>query len=112
MIATRAHPDLVPPELLDRVVRFYDPDAVILLGSRARGEAEPDSDYDLLVVLPDDAPREKRSLRAAWEARRGWPGPVDVIPCGRSWFERKRDVVGSLAETAAHEGVLVYARAA
>jgi predicted nucleotidyltransferase len=43
MIATHQRPDLVPPELLDRVVRFYDPDLVILFGSRARGDADEDS---------------------------------------------------------------------
>ena len=55
MIEAPARPDLVPAELLDRVVRYFAPEAVILFGSHARGEAGPDSDYDLLVILPDDA---------------------------------------------------------
>jgi hypothetical protein len=36
---------------------------IILFGSRARGEARPDSDFDLLVVLRDLTPRERRPLR-------------------------------------------------
>jgi len=28
---------------------------LILFGSRARGDAEPDSDVDLMVILPDEA---------------------------------------------------------
>ncbi|WP_462323154.1 nucleotidyltransferase domain-containing protein, partial [Halochromatium sp.] len=42
------------PELLRRrveiIVRAADPDAIILFGSRARGDARPDSDIDLLVI--------------------------------------------------------------
>ena len=111
MTLTRIRPDLVPPELLDRVVRYFEPQAVILFGSHARGEAGPDSDYDLLVILDDDAPPEKRTLRAGWEARRGWFGSADIVPCRRSWFEDKRDVVNSLAWIAANEGVVVYGSA-
>lgn len=36
------------------------PDRIYLFGSAARGDAAPDSDYDFMVVLPDDTPREIR----------------------------------------------------
>ncbi len=110
MTGTVVRPELVPPELLERVVRFFDPELVILFGSRARAEAGADSDYDLLVVVSDRTPAEKRRLRAGYEARAGWSGSVDIIPCTRSSFERQREVVGTLAEIAAHEGVVVHAR--
>ena len=42
---------LVPAALLDRVVAYFRPARVILFGSRARGDHQPDSDYDLLVVV-------------------------------------------------------------
>ncbi|HET6468864.1 MAG TPA: nucleotidyltransferase domain-containing protein [Geminicoccaceae bacterium] len=105
-----SRPGLVPRDLLDRVVRYFEPEAVILFGSHARGAAGPDSDYDLLVILADDAPAEKRTLRAGWESRRGWHGAVDVVPCRRGWFEEKRDVVNSLAWIADTQGVMVYGR--
>jgi predicted nucleotidyltransferase len=34
---------------------------VILYGSRARGDARPDSDWDILVLLPGPVDRERRS---------------------------------------------------
>jgi len=43
-------------ELLRRLVQAYEPERVYLFGSRARGEGGPDSDYDLLLVVADDAP--------------------------------------------------------
>jgi predicted nucleotidyltransferase len=105
-----AREDLVPPELLAQIVRRLDPVRVILFGSHARGEAGPDSDLDLLVVLDDDASVDDLGWRAAWEARRGFPGAVDIVPCRRIELERRRHVVGSLAHTAATEGVVVYER--
>ena len=36
--------------LLQRLVEGYDPERVVLFGSRARGDAAPGSDIDLLVV--------------------------------------------------------------
>lgn len=51
----------VPDELLRSVVAYFAPVRVILFGSHVRGEAGPDSDYDLLVVLDDDAPPDKRT---------------------------------------------------
>ena len=38
------------------MAEFYRPERIYLFGSAARGEDGPDSDVDLCVVLPDDAP--------------------------------------------------------
>lgn len=38
--------------IADTIVRNFNPDRVVLFGSHARGDAGPDSDIDLLVVLP------------------------------------------------------------
>jgi len=87
---------LVPSELLDPVVAFFQPRPVILFGSAARGEAGPDSDYDLLVVLDDDAPPEKLTLKAGYEARRPYRRAADVIPvCERTFRENSR-IAGTL----------------
>jgi len=103
-------PDPVPEALLTSVVRWFDPVRVILFGSHARGEAGPDSDWDLLVVLDDDVPPEKLSWRSIHAATKDYPLAADVIPCRQGWFERKRGVVSSLAWTAATEGHVVYER--
>ena len=101
---------LAPRELLDPVVAYFTPQRVILFGSAARGEAGPDSDIDLLVVVDDDTPAEKATLAAGYAARRSYRRSADVIPIRRSVFERKRRIVGSLAAAADKEGVVVYER--
>ncbi|MBV9757487.1 MAG: nucleotidyltransferase domain-containing protein [Alphaproteobacteria bacterium] len=101
---------LVPPELLDSVVAYFQPRRIILFGSAARGVAGPNSDIDLLVVVDDDAPAEKLTLDAGYEARRSFRRAADVFPCRESTFRRKSRVVGTLAYAAAREGVVVYER--
>lgn len=58
----------VPESLLRSIVAEFAPRKVILFGSAARGEAGPDSDLDLLVVLDDDVPLEKLGAKAVHAA--------------------------------------------
>lgn len=57
----------VTDELLEEVVRCIlsvgSPLKIVLFGSRARGQAKPDSDIDLLIIEESDLPRYKRSSR-------------------------------------------------
>ncbi|MBF0375005.1 MAG: nucleotidyltransferase domain-containing protein [Alphaproteobacteria bacterium] len=101
----------VPAELLDSVVAYFHPRRIILFGSQARGDAGPDSDIDLLVILDDDTPPEKLTLKAGFESRRGYTSATDVFPCRESVFQRKRGITGTLSYAASHEGVVVYERA-
>jgi predicted nucleotidyltransferase len=94
--------------LLASVIAYFNPRRIILFGSRARGDAETDSDLDLLVILDDDARPELLSWRAGYEARKAYHRAVDIVPCRASMFEDKVRVVGSLAHTAETEGVVVY----
>ena len=48
----------VPGRLLACVVDAWDPLEIWLFGSRARGDAREHSDWDLLVIVPDDAPEQ------------------------------------------------------
>jgi len=37
--------------LADKIAREFHPEKIILFGSHARGDASPDSDVDLLVIM-------------------------------------------------------------
>ena len=47
-----AHAQETISEMVRRIVERFHPEKIILFGSYARGTAGPDSDVDLLVVLP------------------------------------------------------------
>jgi len=100
----------VPPDLLDSVVAYFRPRRVILFGSHARGQAGPDSDIDLLVVVDDDTPPEKLTLKAGAEARAAYHEPADVIPVREETFRRKSRIPGTLSRAATLEGVIVFER--
>src|SRR5271155_674499 len=102
---------LIPRELLVPVVEYFNPQRVILFGSRARGEATRDSDIDLLVIVDDDTPPEKLSLAARHEARRSYHPPADIFPMRAATFERTKNCVAPLAAEADTDGIVVYGSA-
>jgi predicted nucleotidyltransferase len=100
--------NLVPNGLLRQVVAVFDPRRVILAGSRARGDAREDSDYDLVAVLDDGVPDEWRSPRRRYDGRRGLGIPADIIPCRESVLMERAEAVGSFAHSVLAESVVVY----
>lgn len=56
---------LVAVEFANKVYQQFDEQvkSILVFGSRARGEAEPDSDMDLLVVLSNTPPETVRAIR-------------------------------------------------
>ena len=101
--------DPVLAEIVRRLVEAYEPERIYLFGSVARGEAGPDSDYDLVVIVPDDAPPERRQSRLAYEALWGTGRAADVIVWTKMRFERRVGVVCSLPATVLREGKVLYA---
>ena len=95
-------------EIVRRLVAAYQPERVYLFGSHARGDAGPDSDLDLLVIVPDDASPECRRSRLAYEALRGTGVAVDVVVWTRGYFERRREVPASLPAVVHTEGRLLH----
>jgi predicted nucleotidyltransferase len=85
---------------------------IILFGSRARGEARTDSDYDLLIVLRHLAFEKKRDCRLAfYRAFQGASVPVEPWVMSEEEFEETKQVIGGLAYPAWKEGVLLYENA-
>ena len=100
----------VPEALLNQVVTVFEPRRIILFGSRARGDAVQDSDFDLVVVLDDTVSDEHLSSKRRYEAHRGFPVPVDIVPCRAGTLSERGKAIGSFAHTVLTEGVVVYER--
>src|ERR1700691_1557483 len=98
-----------PPlaETVHRLVAAYQPERIYLCGSVARGDAGPDSDYDLLIVVPDDASPQRRRSRLAYEALRGTGTAADVLVCTSSYFKDRRSLKASLPGIVLREGRLL-----
>jgi predicted nucleotidyltransferase len=103
-----ANEDRVLDDIVRRLVAAYDPLQVYLFGSKARGDAGPDSDYDLLLVVPDDASPERRRSRLAYETLWGTGAAADMLVCTQSYFEPRRSLKASLPGTVLREGRQVY----
>ena len=99
------------PSVVERVIERFDPLKVILFGSLARGEANYDSDVDLLVVFDRVELENKRKLAVdIHRALAGIPVPVDVIVTDVDEIERQGHIVGTVLRPALREGRVVYER--
>jgi predicted nucleotidyltransferase len=84
---------------------------VRLFGSRARGDARPDSDVDLLITAPDAwlATRDRFALLAdLWGAVAQPDLSVDLVLHSTSEAARRAQEQGSLVHQAIAEGVLLH----
>ena len=108
-VATLAdQPASVLPQLVARIVDVLHPVQVWLFGSRARGEARTDSDWDFLAILPDDAPEADLDLASVWARLRDLRlQRVEIFTMTRSEFETWKHSLGTLAEIVASTGVVV-----
>ena len=107
----RPRPQTDAPKELDRVVRrlveAYDPVAVNLFGSRARGDAGADSDYDLMLVLADDNARVQ-SRQAVWQTARSRRIFVNPFLTRTGSFAWRRHEVGTLEYEVQVDGIRLY----
>lgn len=95
--------------MVHRLVEALAPERIYLFGSQSRGEAGPESDYDLLVIVPTSSLPRYRRDQAAFETLRGIGVAKDVLVLTHDEFERQRTVVCSLPATVEREGTLLYA---
>ncbi len=101
--------DAILAEIVRRLVAAYQPERIYLFGSRARGDAGPDSDYDLMVVVPET---KEPGYRLAQQAHRLiWDlgTAADILVWSREAFESRLHLRASLPATVVREGRLLYA---
>ena len=96
-------------EIVRRLVEGYRPQRVYLFGSVARGDAGPDSDYDILLVVPDDALPERRRSALSYRILWSTGAAADVLVWTASQFDSRAHVIASLPATVLREGKLLHA---
>jgi predicted nucleotidyltransferase len=95
--------------MVKRLVRRFNPDQIILFGSHARGAARPESDIDLLVVLPLRGSKRAKQVEMRL-ALHDIHVPKDIIVVTPEEVARQRYIVGTLIKPALQEGKVLYAR--
>jgi len=101
--------DAVMAEVVHRLVEAYRPERVYLFGSVGRGDANADSDYDILLVVRDDSPEFLRDGRRGYEVIADFPISVDLVVYTASGFYDRLPLKASLPATVAREGKLLHA---
>lgn len=96
-------------EMTRRILTVSNPERILLFGSHARGDANIDSDFDLLVIEQGvDRPRQ-RSIEIR-RALRGLRVPVDIIVATPYQIETYRSAPGLIYGVALREGQVLYER--
>jgi uncharacterized protein len=101
--------DPVLEEIVRRLRETYCPLRIYLFGSVARGDAGPDSDYDICVVVPDEAPRDLREPIVGYKALWGVGVAKDLVVWTVGEFEKRLHLKASFPATVLREGKLLYA---
>lgn len=98
-------------ELVRQIVEAVHPLRIILFGSAARDEAGPESDLDLLVVMPEGT-NHIGTLESLHTQLRGLSFGVDIVIATPSQLSRYGDDIGFIYYDALREGKELYAAAA
>ena len=93
----------------ERIVRQFHPLRLILFGSRARDDAHPDSDLDLLVVL-SEVPDKRAAAISIRRALSDLPVGKDIIVTTPEEIADRGQLVGSVLRPALREGRTIFER--
>jgi predicted nucleotidyltransferase len=94
--------------IVDRVVETANPNKIILFGSAQRGDMGPNSDLDILVVMPSGIHRRK-TARSIYRNLIGVGFATDIIVVTEEDIEQYKDNIGFVIKPALEEGKVLYA---
>ncbi|MDE3090320.1 MAG: nucleotidyltransferase domain-containing protein [Chloroflexota bacterium] len=95
-------------QAVDRLVKEFEPQKIVLFGSYVWGTPRPDSDIDLLVIVESSPLSPTRRAAQAYRCLQGLKIPVEVIVSTRHEIERYRSVPASLTRRILERGQVVY----
>jgi predicted nucleotidyltransferase len=99
-----------PPCLLEAIERIalqFNPLQIILFGSWARGQAYPDSDLDLLVILPSIENKRQTAIQIG-NALSDLPVSKDIVVTTPEEIAARGNIIGQVLRPALREGKVVY----
>lgn len=94
-------------KIINAILQVIIPDKIILFGSQARGDSQPDSDYDILIIK-SDIEDEIKIARKIYRNLIGLNESVDIIVEKLETIEKYKNTTGYIYEDALKEGVVIY----
>ncbi len=95
-------------QLVRRIIEIVHPLKIILFGSFSRGEINPDSDIDVLIVMPEGTHR-RRTAQLLYRRIIGLGIPFDILVTTPEDLEKHKDNIGLIYRTVLREGREIYA---
>ena len=95
-------------ELVRGIVETARPERIILFGSAARDQMGPDSDLDILVVVPDQTENCIATAQEIYHRLRELRYAKDILVVKESDFDRHRDNPYLIYHTAVTTGKELY----
>jgi predicted nucleotidyltransferase len=97
-------------EVVQRLVKLYDPKIIYLFGSYAWGHPDEDSDLDFLIIV-DEVKDRYKALVAGYAELMGLSIPKDLLMVTSEEFESRSQNATQFLYKIKHKGKQVYARA-
>jgi predicted nucleotidyltransferase len=94
-------------EIIKETLKDYTIEKIILFGSRARGDNNKDSDYDVLVILKEDLEREQL-YKLTSITRKDLAElliPIDILIRPARYVDYMKNKIGNVISYATEEGI-------
>jgi uncharacterized protein len=101
--------DALITQIVDVIVERFNPQRIVLFGSRARNQARPDSDIDLFVEM-DSILNPRARSSAIYAAFDDCDWPMDVLVYTPQEVNELRGVFGTMLSIIESTGKVLYAR--
>jgi predicted nucleotidyltransferase len=95
-------------DLVRQIVNSVHPLQIVVFGSAARGDVGPNSDIDLLVVMPNGTHR-RHTAQNLYQTISGLAVSFDIIVATPEDLEKHKNNIGLIYRTILQEGRRVYA---
>ncbi len=89
-----------------RIAQHYQPEKIILFGSHAYGQPTPDSDLDLLVVMPFEGGYFHQAARIRQHL--GLPIPMDLLVRTPEQLQNRLEMGDSFMQEIIARGKVMY----
>lgn len=94
-------------KIINAILQVITPDKIVLFGSRARGDARENSDYDILVIKAN-IKNERDMAKKLYRNMRGINAGVEIIVKTPESVEKSKQRLVSIVKEALEEGIVVY----